>query len=203
MSIASVPVERVDRILDAAYACFARHGFRKTTMEDIAAAAGMSRPAVYQYVRSKQDAFGRLRKRLFERALTEARIGAEADGTLAQRMDRILVAKLSVTQELWRDGPYAAELLTGPGGGAVDQDRQFVAELSDLLTATISAAAAEADLRLPAANAREVAELALALTRGLEADLSDADRPRERLRSGVALLVAGLAAASKARDNST
>jgi TetR/AcrR family transcriptional regulator len=50
----------VDQILDAAYECLNRHGVLKTTMDDIAKAAGMSRPAVYQYVRNKEDVFRRL-----------------------------------------------------------------------------------------------------------------------------------------------
>jgi AcrR family transcriptional regulator len=43
----------VDRILEAAYQCFATYGIRKTTMEDIAAISGASRPTVYRYFSSK------------------------------------------------------------------------------------------------------------------------------------------------------
>ncbi len=56
--------DRLDQILDAAYASFTRHGVKRTTMDDIASAAGMSRPSVYQYVRGKDDAFRRLAQRL-------------------------------------------------------------------------------------------------------------------------------------------
>lgn len=44
----------------------------------------------------------------------------------------------------------------------------------------------------PGADAQEVAELLLALTRGLEADVSDADAVLRRLHQGVTLVVAGL-----------
>jgi AcrR family transcriptional regulator len=185
--------ERVGRILDAAYVCFVRHGVRKTTMEDIAVAAGMSRPAVYQYVRNKQDVFRRLAARVLDDALGRAREAAVQDGTLTQRLDRILAVKLATTQRLFRDSPHAAELIRQTD----DLDRRFTASMTDLLAATIVDAAADADLVLGEENAREVAELALALTRGLEADLADPDRPRERLHSGIALLVAGLAVAAK------
>lgn len=181
------------RILDAAYVCFVRHGVRKTTMEDIAVAAGMSRPAVYQYVRNKQDVFRRLAARVLDDALGRAREAAVQDGTLTQRLDRILAVKLATTQRLFRDSPHAAELIRQTD----DLDRRFTASMTDLLAATIVDAAADADLVLGEENAREVAELALALTRGLEADLADPDRPRERLHSGIALLVAGLAVAAK------
>jgi AcrR family transcriptional regulator len=195
--IVSVSEARVERVLDAAYQCFVRHGVRKTTMDDIAAAAGMSRPAVYQYVRNKEDAFRRLAARIFDRALASARDAAAAGGTLTQRLDRILAVKLAVTQRLFRESPHASELLGENSRVAADLDRAFTANMTDLLTDTIMDVAAQADLALNDDNAREVAELALALTRGLEADLSDPDRPRERLRNGIALLVAGLAAATK------
>lgn len=189
--------DRVERILDAAYGCFTRHGVRKTTMDDIATAAGMSRPAVYQYVRNKEDAFRRLAARIFDGALAQARLAATADGTLTQRLDRVLAVKLGVTQQLFRDSRHASELIGETARVSADLDRAFMAEMSDLLTTTIIDAAAQADLALGASNAREVAELALALTRGLEADLSDPYRPRERLRNGIALLVAGLAATAR------
>ncbi len=198
--LVSMSDARVERILDAAYECFTRHGVRKTTMDDIAGAAGMSRPAVYQYVRNKEDAFRRLAARIFDDALARARDAAAANGTLAQGLDRILAVKLAVTQQLFHDSPHAKELLGETARVSADLDRAFMASLRDLLTTTITDAAGQADLALGDEHAREIAELALALTRGLEADLSDPDRVRERLRNGIALMVAGLAAtASPAR----
>ncbi len=188
--------ERVERILDAAYHCFIRHGIRRTTMDDIAAAAGMSRPAVYQYVRNKEDAFRRLAFRIFDTTLMNARVAADADGTLAQRMDRILAVKLCLTQQICTESPHAPELIGETSRISADLERAFTTAMTELLVQTISDAGADAGLVISAAGAREVAELAFALTRGLEADLSDPHLPRERLRNGVALLVAGLAATS-------
>jgi TetR/AcrR family transcriptional regulator len=189
--------ERVDRVLTAAYRCFVRHGVRKTTMDDVAVEAGMSRPAVYQYVRNKQDAFGRVLDRIYGEALAHAGAAAIADGTLAQRMDRILTVKLSVAQRLSRDGLH-------PDGVAdrriwAESEERFTTAILDLLTDAVRDAASQADLTLSGGNAREMAELALALARGLEIDATDSQRPRERLRNGIALLVAGLAAATQAR----
>jgi TetR/AcrR family transcriptional regulator len=192
-----MPGDRLTRVLDAAYECFTKHGIRKTTMDDIAAAAGMSRPAVYQYVRNKDDAFRRLAGRIFDQALDRARAAATAPGTLTQRMDRVLAVKLDLTQRMCQDTPYGGELIGRGSTLSGELDRTFAASMTDLLSATITEAATEVGLPLRADNAREVAELALALTRGLEADLSDPDRPRQQLHNGVALLVAGLAAAAQ------
>lgn len=45
--------ERRARILDAAERCFVRSGFHRTTMQDVAAEAGMSPGNIYRYFRSK------------------------------------------------------------------------------------------------------------------------------------------------------
>lgn len=47
--------ESIDRVIKAAYECFDRFGVKKTTIEDIAAQAEMSRPTVYRYFSGKDD----------------------------------------------------------------------------------------------------------------------------------------------------
>src|SRR5438552_14789580 len=42
-------------ILDAAAACFARHGFHQSSMQDICGEADLSPGAVYRYFRSKEE----------------------------------------------------------------------------------------------------------------------------------------------------
>jgi AcrR family transcriptional regulator len=44
-------------IIHAARKVFARYGFRKTTMQDIAAAAGKAKSSLYHYFKSKEDIF--------------------------------------------------------------------------------------------------------------------------------------------------
>jgi TetR/AcrR family transcriptional regulator, repressor for uid operon len=47
------PADRRQRILDAAERCIVRSGFHRTTMQDVAAEAGMSPGNLYRYFRSK------------------------------------------------------------------------------------------------------------------------------------------------------
>ncbi|MET7833674.1 helix-turn-helix domain-containing protein [Micromonospora sediminicola] len=177
--------DRLETILTAAYECFTRHGMRRTTMDDIAAAAGMSRPAVYQYVRNKDDAYRRLAERLFADSLDRARRVADAPGgDLADRVHDVLAAKLELTLTLHRESRHATELLDASGKLTGDLVDAYTAELTDLVAATLADAAGP--------RARAVADVLVALTRGLEADLTDPDLPRRRLRDGVALVVAGL-----------
>ncbi|MCM0679087.1 TetR/AcrR family transcriptional regulator [Micromonospora phytophila] len=178
--------ERLDVILAAAYECFTRHGVRRTTMDDIAAMAGMSRPAVYQYVRNKDDAYRRLAERLFAGTLAEARASA-ADPTAStgQRLEAVLGAKLELTLQLHRDSRHAAELLDASTKLTGDLVEAYTREMTDVVAGVLADGAGP--------RARVVADVLVALTRGLEADLTDPDLPRQRLREGVALIVAGLA----------
>ncbi|EST37304.1 hypothetical protein N566_13670 [Streptomycetaceae bacterium MP113-05] len=178
--------ERLELILDAAYVCFTRHGVRRTTMDDIARETGMSRPGVYQYVRNKEDAFRRLAERLLGDALSTARSAIGTRGDLCARLTAALDAKLGLAVRLWRDSPaHAAELLGVDTRLSAEQVEAYNAAMRDLLAAAVAA-------DHPDTDSVEVAELLLAFTRGLEADLSDAEAPARRLRRGVALLVAGL-----------
>jgi len=48
---------RKKQILDAAFACFMRRGFHKTTIDDIARKAGLAKGTVYWHFKDKQDVF--------------------------------------------------------------------------------------------------------------------------------------------------
>ncbi|MET9861651.1 TetR/AcrR family transcriptional regulator [Streptomyces smyrnaeus] len=48
---------RERQMLDAAVAAFARQGYQAASMDDIAEAAGVSKPLVYLYLKSKEDLF--------------------------------------------------------------------------------------------------------------------------------------------------
>ncbi len=48
---------RTHEILQAAQEAFARHGYKKTTVEDIAERLGMVKSALYYYYRNKQELF--------------------------------------------------------------------------------------------------------------------------------------------------
>lgn len=189
-----MPDEPIDRILDAAYACFARHGVRRTTMDDIAAAAEMSRPAVYQYVRNKDDAFRRLATRLFDAALAQARAAAASERPLPQRLYDVVAAKLDLTLRLWHDTPHAAELLDAGTRLSGDLVETFTATVRELLTTVLAEADAAGTIELSEAKAGELADIVLALTYGLEKDLNDPQRPRRYLRLAIDLLLAGLSA---------
>lgn len=106
----SQPTDRVpnaERILEAAEECFARYGFQKTSMEDIAREAGLSRRSVYRHFPDKSALFSQVaagRTRMFLDEIV--RRTAELEGLSAQIEE---VARL--TNRFIREDPISAALL--------------------------------------------------------------------------------------------
>lgn len=104
-----------DRVLDAAAALLARHGIRKTSVEDIARAARCSRAAVYKHFPSKDAIVAALLTREVGRYLT-----ALADAT-ASRTDRKLLEDAFVFGVRYvREHPVVQGILTAEPEAALD-----------------------------------------------------------------------------------
>lgn len=73
-------------VLDSATDVFTRYGFARTTMGDIAAKAGISRPALYLLFPDKEAAFSRVIARMDERSLTEIAAALPALPTLEAKL---------------------------------------------------------------------------------------------------------------------
>jgi AcrR family transcriptional regulator len=100
--------ERPEAILDAAFQCFATYGFRRTTMDDIARAVGLSRPALYLHYRNKEDIFRSLAQRYFETA--EAEMARVLDRPTTSVEAQLLEAMQA------KDGAFMAAVLATPHG---------------------------------------------------------------------------------------
>jgi AcrR family transcriptional regulator len=74
----------------AAIAQFSEQGYNATSMADIASAAGMSRPALYQYFANKGDIFASAFVALFEEHVTSALLALGQPGPTAKRLDGFL-----------------------------------------------------------------------------------------------------------------
>ena len=95
-----------ERILAAAEECFSRYGFQKTSMEDVAREAGLSRRSVYRHFPDKAALFkqvGAARARIFLDEIM--RRTAELEGLSAQIEE---VARL--TNYFVREDPISAAL---------------------------------------------------------------------------------------------
>ncbi|PND54352.1 TetR family transcriptional regulator [Mycobacterium sp. ENV421] len=72
------------RVLSESTEIFSRRGFRATSMNEIAAAVGLSKPTLYHYFRSKEELLVRLYLNMLDESLEMGRkTVAEADSPLA------------------------------------------------------------------------------------------------------------------------
>ena len=98
------PVDKEDRrkaILAAAAEVFAKSGYQRTTVDQIAAAAGVAKGSIYLYFQSKEDLF----HALFEDIVREASVPAENDGSIAgpRGLEGVRRALLDVVAAIDRD----------------------------------------------------------------------------------------------------
>jgi AcrR family transcriptional regulator len=188
-----------EAILAAAVACFSRDGFRRTALDRVAQAAGISRAALYLHFANKEDLFRALVGTLHARTLEEATRAARDPGGLAERVTAVLMAKSGRFFELLRASPHAEEFL--------DENHRLCGELSAdaaakhtrLLGRMLRAAASaqEIDLGSAGLSAESAAELLLDTAEGIKtrghATLSP-EAYRRRLGDAVRIVLAGLGA---------
>lgn len=103
--------EKIDHILDAAVDQFSQLGYAKTSMATIAAAAGVSRPALYQFFENREDVFRSVLKRIYRSANQEALAALESDDPLGRRLDGFLQRRHGDIVELVVNMPYGAEII--------------------------------------------------------------------------------------------
>lgn len=75
-------------IAEAALQTFANYGFQRTSMEDIARAAGVSRPALYQVFSNKADIFRALLEEGLAGCLEEMERQLSMPGLMADRLEK-------------------------------------------------------------------------------------------------------------------
>ncbi len=74
-------------ILEAALKVFARHGFKKTSIEDLAKGAGVSRQTIYSHFKSKEEVFkASLRKSLEDGLFAASKALDNADRSLEEKL---------------------------------------------------------------------------------------------------------------------
>lgn len=98
-------------VLDTTANVFAQYGFKRTTMNDIAQAAGISRPALYLMFDNKEQLFKELAAYRLDLALREAKAVLEGDGSVSSRfIDAIMIFEKTYTEPV-ANSPHGAELI--------------------------------------------------------------------------------------------
>jgi AcrR family transcriptional regulator len=190
-----------ERIQGAAFVRFARYGFRRTSMEDIATEAGVSRAALYLQFRNKEEIFVSLAQQLQDDALTRAAAALGADGPLAERVRAAIEAKSLKLVEITLGSPHGNELMDETnrlcGDLICDTERRFTDQLARVLRR--AAQGGEIDLATLDVGASEAAQLLLRAVKGLKGPGATVEDFRKGLATLVRVFVAGLEPRTGAR----
>lgn len=126
--------DRQDAILDAAFGVFASYGYRRTAMEDIAQAAGLSRSALYLHFRNKEDIFRSLTQRHFTTSIAEMEAALNRPGqTVEAALYAAFLAKDGPMMEMVLSTPHGAELLDAGFSASPDLVRMAATQAADIL----------------------------------------------------------------------
>lgn len=130
------------RILDAAITVFRRQGFRRSSIEQAAEAAGLTRQALYHHFKSKEALFRAVIERLYEDAFAAetAAIAAteKAGGGLADVIVAAVTAKLGQLAKSLDGSPHVEELFSEHLAQARDLYQKYTAAHGEQLATAIA-----------------------------------------------------------------
>jgi AcrR family transcriptional regulator len=124
----------------AAIAQFSEHGFAATSMADIADAAGMSRPALYQYFRNKRDIFASAFVALFDDHVDRALQALNGDGNTERRLEGFLQRFEGDLWELMAASEHSEEIMSAKTADTTEEIQRVIARLRGGLAAFLAKA---------------------------------------------------------------
>ena len=198
------PSDLRSRVLDATDRLLARYGYRKMTVDDIAAEAGIGKGSVYLAFESKEEVALSCIDRMVDGLLAELRALAAGPGPHLERLREMLVRRVLCRVDYARTHASSMDAMLAAVRPAflLRRERHFAAEVEVL------AALLEEARRAGAAGANEPRSTAVALITATNAllpySLSVAELGRRaeierRARGVAALLVQGVAAPPRPR----
>lgn len=165
-----------DRILDAALTVFRQYGYGKTTMQDIARAAGLSRAALYLHFATKEELFRAGTRRAHARALDDADAALAAPGDVVARIDAAMAAYFGGLMAQIAPSSHGGELFDA----SLTITGDIVGEAHEHLVARLAATLDTANLSTVDAKPEELARLLLAVADGLQKTITDPRAWREQ-----------------------
>jgi AcrR family transcriptional regulator len=135
------------RVLQGAMTVFLAYGFTRTTMDDIARAAEVSRPALYLLFKNKTDIYRALASDFRDEAVERARSALAGEGPLVERLARGMECAMQHIREV-EDSPHGAEILDMKNSLAGDIIAAGRAAMGKLVEEAVAAEAKRSGVRL-------------------------------------------------------
>jgi AcrR family transcriptional regulator len=184
------PDPKRSRILDGAMKVFLAYGYSRVTMDDIARAAEVSRPALYLLFKNKAEIYRAIGTMLLDASAEAGRAALATDGPFAERMLAAIECSLISMMETIRNSPHGAEILDMKNSLAGDLAVVWRDGLRQSFGAAIAAEASRNKLDLAARglSAGALADLLLDGLEGMKSRVAEADAQREGARQLVAVV---------------
>lgn len=129
------------RVVEEATRLFSNYGYRLTSVDAIAAAAGCAKPTLYAHFPDKDAIFLAVCEHVLSGILTKSEAAAATDGPLEKKLAAVISAKYTYLFELVHGSPHAAELLGSSNRLAAklveDVDRRFMSIVREVLQTAI------------------------------------------------------------------
>jgi AcrR family transcriptional regulator len=186
---------RRDRLLEEALELFGRYGVKRTSIDTLAAAAGIAKGSVYLEWRSKDELFRAVAEHLTAGMLAAATTAAaQRELSIVERVTAVLMAKFWRLYELVHSRPHASELIAAKDELA----REVFRKADDRFAALVEETLASAKAKEWAPARHGVNEIAAVLLRAAHGNgYAAGARPlgeaayRRRLQAAVELVLAG------------
>jgi AcrR family transcriptional regulator len=192
------------RILDATMLVFRRHGFRRSSIEQVAEAAGLTRQALYHHFESKEALFRAVIERVHETAIAAQEAAVDeaerADGSLGDIVAAGMTARMQALIGSFDGSPHIEELYSEHLVHGRDLYQKFSAFYVERLVATIARVARKQKLALP--QGLSPAELARLVEMAVHGSKSQhpAMQPADAFLKDMALIVRTLCAGASPKS---
>jgi AcrR family transcriptional regulator len=173
----------------AATAAFLRYGFKKTSMDDVARAAGVSRQGLYLYFDTKELLFRESLQHLVSHLISNAHAVAD-DGNLSPR-DRLLGAFEAVHCSAFHNASRedAVELLQSAQSAAGALLTQLERDLMEIAAALLAEAGVAKRWEVAGVTVAELAEQLLMSAKGIKASVDTLAAYRERMLTAIRIVM--------------
>lgn len=143
-----IPDDKRSTILRSAFEVFVTYGFRKTSMDDIARQAGMSRPALYKVFRNKTEIFRGLAEEMMSGAAAKARAALMRPGSFHDRLKAAMDESILDVHRFIEQTPHGLELMGVNDEIAADIEERWCDVMADVVAHGIASTVDDGELDL-------------------------------------------------------
>ncbi len=193
--VESVKDPKRKAVNSAAFETFMTYGYKRTTMDDIAKAAGMSRPALYLIHKNKKDVFRACVIDLMETLELRLADIVGSPATPIQKVDDVLRAGIQEPHELVLSMPHGMDIFDIKSDIAPDLFDAWLKQLEQAIVKIIDDGVSAGRLSLDekAFDAEQIAALIIDGAEGVKLRNVNLEEMPQRLKALTSLVLGPLA----------